>query len=89
MSRRGLGSYSRAGLPHRKSECGKGVISFHRGLRFLGPICNGYTPDLDGLRAHCGGSDPRYAEIAIISSSERFETTFFISAAAVPALDPF
>jgi hypothetical protein len=38
---------------------------------------------------HCGGSEPRYAEIAIISSSERLETTFFISATAVPALDPF
>src|SRR5882762_3820969 len=49
----------------------------------------GIRLDLDGLRAHCGGSDPRYAEIAIMSSSERFETTFFISAAAVPALDPF
>lgn len=49
----------------------------------------GIRLDLDGLRVHCGGSDPRYAEIAIMSSSERFETTFFISAAAVPALDPF
>ena len=49
----------------------------------------GICLDLDGLRVHCGGSDPRYAEIAIMSSSERFETTFFISAAAVPALDPF
>jgi hypothetical protein len=38
---------------------------------------------------HCGGSDPRYAEIAIMSSSERFETTFFIRATSVPALDPF
>ena len=49
----------------------------------------GIRLDLDGLHVHCGGSDPRYAEIAIMSSSERFETTFFISAAAVPALDPF
>jgi hypothetical protein len=49
----------------------------------------GIRLDLDGLRVHCGGSDPRYAEIAIMSSSERVETTFFINAAAVPALDPF
>ena len=40
-------------------------------------------------RYHFGGSDPRYVEMEIISSSERFETAFFISSTAVPALDPF
>jgi len=59
-------------------------------MAFLGNLAAaGYTPGPRRFTCHCGGSDPRYAEIAIMSSSERFETTFFISAAAVPALDPF
>jgi hypothetical protein len=41
------------------------------------------------LQVYLGGSDPTYAEMAIMSSSERFATAFFISAAARPALDPF
>src|ERR1019366_9131662 len=39
--------------------------------------------------AYFGGSDPRYAEIEIISSSESLSTTFFISAASLPPLAPF
>ena len=37
---------------------------------------------------YCGGSEPRYDEIAMMSSSDRLETTGFINAAAFPALDP-
>ena len=35
-----------------------------------------------------GDREPRYAEIAMMSSSERFATARFINAAALPALDP-
>ncbi len=38
---------------------------------------------------YCGGSEPRYAEIAMTSSSDRWATTGFISAAAFPALEPY
>jgi hypothetical protein len=37
---------------------------------------------------YCGGSEPRYEEIAIMSSSERLATTGFINSAALPALEP-
>src|SRR5665213_208578 len=42
-----------------------------------------------GQMSYSGGSEPKYAEIAIISSSESLATTFFINAVAVPALEPF
>ena len=60
------------------SECGHHRIAVSGKRVFLGLAC-----------VHCGGSELRYAEIEIMSSSERFETTFFIRATAVPALDPF
>jgi hypothetical protein len=37
---------------------------------------------------YCGGSEPRYELIAMMSSSERLATTGFISSAAFPALEP-
>jgi len=37
---------------------------------------------------YCGGSEPRYEEIAMMSSSDRLATTGFINAAAFPALEP-
>ena len=39
-------------------------------------------------RVYSGDREPRYAEIAMMSSSERFATARFINAAALPALDP-
>jgi hypothetical protein len=36
-----------------------------------------------------GGSDPKYAAIAITSSSDRFATAGFMSVEFVPALEPF
>ena len=45
------------------------------------------------LEAQCrtqrGGSDPKYAEIAITSSSDKFATAGFMGAEFVPALEPF
>ena len=38
------------------------------------------------LRSYCGGSDPRFGEMAMMSSSARFTTTFFIDTTAAPAL---
>ena len=46
------------------------------------------TANEDYFPGHCGDSDPRYAEIEMMSSWESFKTTLFISATAVPALDP-
>ena len=36
-----------------------------------------------------GGSDPRYEEIAMMSSSDSLATTGFISSVAFPALEPW
>ena len=36
----------------------------------------------------CGGSEPRYEAIAMMSSSDRLATTGFINSAAFPALEP-
>jgi hypothetical protein len=36
-----------------------------------------------------GGSEPKYAAIAMMSSSDNFATDSFIVAALAPALEPF
>jgi len=43
----------------------------------------------DVTPAHFGGNEPRYEEIAMMSSSDRLVTTGFINSAAFPALEPY
>jgi hypothetical protein len=68
----------RSGGDYLSPRAGRGSNAVVSGIRL------GKRPNV----FYCGGSDPRYELIAMMSSSERLATTGFISSAAFPALEP-